>query len=176
MDIAKRQEISEKYLEGILAVLSRDGFVSALRGRGGGYKLSRSPQEYTVGSILKAADGPLAPVACLETPENACPRADSCRTLPLWTKLDHDDAEYKIDTLPDSGVQLRAVVIAQYRLCALGETPLHHHVVFFQRLGDGLVEHFGAQSHDAGVYVFLRLLRFFFLRHKISLQRRTAFL
>jgi len=94
MDIAKRQEISEKYLEGILAVLSRDGFVSALRGRGGGYKLSRSPQEYTVGSILKAADGPLAPVACLETPENACPRADSCRTLPLWTKLDHVMDDY----------------------------------------------------------------------------------
>jgi len=94
MDIANRQEISEKYLEGILASLSRDGFVSALRGRGGGYKLSRPPQEYTVGSILKAVDGPLAPVTCLETSENTCPRADSCRTLPFWAKLDQIMDDY----------------------------------------------------------------------------------
>ena len=89
MDIAKRQEISEKYLEGIIAVLSRAGFVRALRGRGGGYKLSRAPETYTVGSILKLTEGSLAPVSCLENPENTCPRVSECRTLPMWTKLYH---------------------------------------------------------------------------------------
>ncbi len=87
MDIAKRQEISEKYLESILAKLSRAGFVSALRGRGGGYRLSRAPETYTVGSILKLTEGDLAPVACLEGCENVCRRSAECRTLPLWSKL-----------------------------------------------------------------------------------------
>lgn len=89
MDIAKRQEISEKYLEGILAVLSKNGLVSALRGRGGGYKLARAPETYTVGSILKATEGSLAPVACLESEINSCEHAANCRTLPMWIKLDH---------------------------------------------------------------------------------------
>ena len=75
MDIAKRQEISEKYLESIIAILSKAGFVQAQRGRGGGYRLSREPQSYTVGSILKLTEGPLAPVACLEDGENTCSRA-----------------------------------------------------------------------------------------------------
>lgn len=88
MDIAKRQGISEKYLEGILAVLSKHGLVSALRGRGGGYKLARAPETYTVGSILKATEGSLSPVACLEGARNSCERATECRTLPLWVKLD----------------------------------------------------------------------------------------
>lgn len=87
MDIAKRQEISEKYLEGILATLSKGGFVSALRGRGGGYKLARPAESYTVGSILKLMEGSLAPVACLENDGRGCERAAECRTLPLWTKL-----------------------------------------------------------------------------------------
>ena len=88
MDIAKRQEISEKYLESIIAVLSRAGFVQALRGRGGGYRLAREPESYTVGSILKLTEGPLAPVACLEGEKNLCNRAATCKTLPMWTKLD----------------------------------------------------------------------------------------
>ena len=88
MDIAKRQEISEKYLESIIAVLSRAGFVQALRGRGGGYRLAREPESYTVGSILKLTEGPLAPVACLEGEKNLCNRAATCKTLPRWTKLD----------------------------------------------------------------------------------------
>ena len=89
MDIAKRQDISEKYLEGILATLSKGGFVSALRGRGGGYKLARPAESYTVGSILKLMEGSLAPVACLENKGHGCERAAECRTLPLWTKLYH---------------------------------------------------------------------------------------
>lgn len=87
-DIAARQEISEKYLESIIAVLSKSGFLKALRGKGGGYKLARAPEDYTVGSILKLTEGSLAPVACLEKNPNACPRAGECRTLRMWTKLD----------------------------------------------------------------------------------------
>ena len=87
MDIAERQELSEKYLEGILASLSRAGFVQALRGRGGGYKLSRPPETYTVGSILKLTSGSVAPVSCLDGEENSCQRAEKCNTLPMWTKL-----------------------------------------------------------------------------------------
>ena len=87
MDIAKRQGISEKYLEGILAVLSKSGLVSALRGRGGGYKLSRPPEAYTVGSILTATEGSLAPVACLDGESITCERSTECRTLPMWVKL-----------------------------------------------------------------------------------------
>ena len=85
-DIAARQEISEKYLESILATLSKAGFVRALRGRGGGYQLARSPESYSVGSILKLTEGSLAPVACLNADSNACTRADTCLTLPMWQR------------------------------------------------------------------------------------------
>lgn len=87
-DIAQRQEISEKYLEGIIVVLSKAGFVDALRGKGGGYRLNRDPEAYTVGSILKLTEGSLAPVACLEGTPNRCARAGHCATLPMWEKLD----------------------------------------------------------------------------------------
>lgn len=84
MDIAKRQEVSEKYLESIVSVLSKNKFVHALRGKGGGYRLSRTPGEYTVGSILRLTEGSLAPVACLEDERNLCERAAECRTLNMW--------------------------------------------------------------------------------------------
>lgn len=84
MDIAKRQEISEKYLESIVGSLSRRKLVTALRGKGGGYRLSKNPEDYTVGSILKITEGSLAPVACLEDSPNQCPRAATCRTLAMW--------------------------------------------------------------------------------------------
>lgn len=87
MDIAQRQEISEKYLEGIVSALSRSGFLSTLRGRGGGYKLAHAPECYTVGSILKLTENSLVPVACLEPGAKPCSRAAECRTLPMWTKL-----------------------------------------------------------------------------------------
>ena len=86
-DIAKRQEISEKYLESIVGILSKKGLVESLRGKGGGYRLNRSPEEYTVASILKVTEGSLAPVACLENEVNTCPRAAECRTIDMWTKL-----------------------------------------------------------------------------------------
>ena len=87
MDIAKREDLSEKYLEGILASLSHAGFVKALRGRGGGYKLARSPETYTVGSILKLTSGSYAPVSCLDDEKNHCERSGKCNTLPMWIKL-----------------------------------------------------------------------------------------
>ena len=87
-EIAQRQEISEKYLESILKLLVKAQLVVGLRGRGGGYRLSRSPEQYTVGEILRCTEESLVPVSCLETPENTCPRAAQCRTLPMWQRLD----------------------------------------------------------------------------------------
>ena len=93
-DIAERQEISEKYLESIISALSKAGFVSALRGKGGGYKLAKAPEEYTVASILRIAEGSIAPVVCVEKGPNGCDKADSCRTLPLWQGLEKVIDEY----------------------------------------------------------------------------------
>ncbi len=86
--IANRQEISEKYLESIIKLLVKAKLLSGLRGKGGGYRLTRAPAEYTVGSILRLTEDSLAPVACLEENADACPRATACRTLPLWQGLD----------------------------------------------------------------------------------------
>ena len=86
--IAQRQGISEKYLESIIAILSRAGLVEGLRGKGGGYRLTRSSAKYSVGEILRLTEGSLAPVTCLEGAENPCPRAGECTTLPMWQKLD----------------------------------------------------------------------------------------
>ena len=74
-DIAKRQEISEKYLESIVSMLSKKGLVDALRGKGGGYRLNRAPDQYTVADILYVTEGSMAPVACLEPGAKTCDRA-----------------------------------------------------------------------------------------------------
>ena len=86
-DIARRQEISEKYLEQIVSVLNKAGFVKSSRGPQGGYRLMRAPQEYTAGSILCLIEGSLAPVACMDMEEHDCPRHERCATLFLWQKL-----------------------------------------------------------------------------------------
>ena len=86
MDIAKRQEISEKYLEAIVASLSKNGFVRSLRGKGGGYQLLRAPEEYTVGMILRLTEGSLAPVACVED-EDTCDKMNDCATVLVWKKM-----------------------------------------------------------------------------------------
>ena len=86
-EIAARQEISEKYLESIVKNLVQNGFLEGLRGKGGGYRLVRAPEEYTVGSILRLMEGSLAPVACLEQRALPCSREEKCRTLPMWKKL-----------------------------------------------------------------------------------------
>ncbi len=86
--ISERQEISGKYLEQIISVLSRAGFVKSIRGSQGGYKLARRAEEYTVGMILRLIEGSLVPVACMEDEPNQCPRCDECVTLDLWKQLD----------------------------------------------------------------------------------------
>lgn len=86
-EIADRQEISEKYLESIIALLVKGRLVEGVRGKGGGYRLCRPAKDYSVGEILRLAEGSLAPVACLESEENTCPRAGMCQTLPVWEML-----------------------------------------------------------------------------------------
>lgn len=87
-EIAERQGISQKYIEAIMTILSKNGFVDAVHGKGGGYKLNKAPEDYRVGDILRLTEGSLSPVACLEEGAPECPRKNGCRTLPLWTKLD----------------------------------------------------------------------------------------
>ena len=91
--IAKRQGISEKYLESILAVLSKAGLLDAVRGKGGGYRLSKPAKEYTAFVVLSLTEGTLAPVTCLESGQQ-CENAVNCRTLPLWQGLDQVIAAY----------------------------------------------------------------------------------
>ena len=86
-DIAKRQRISEKYLEQIIGVLTKAGFVKSVRGSSGGYRLARSPKEYTIGDILRLTEGSLAPVACVEEGVENCPKAETCVTLTVWQQL-----------------------------------------------------------------------------------------
>lgn len=85
--IAERQDISKKYLEVIVKELVRGGLVSGISGRGGGYSLSRSAEDYSVGEILELMEGTLAPVACLEDGAVNCPRAEDCLTLPMWKEF-----------------------------------------------------------------------------------------
>jgi Rrf2 family protein len=88
-DISKRQDISMKYLEQIVSILVKAGYLRSVRGPSGGYLLARKPEEYRVGDILRLMEGSLAPVECLTTDQNLCPRAETCVTLKLWTELDH---------------------------------------------------------------------------------------
>ena len=87
-EIASRQEISAKYLEQIVAILSKAGYVKSIRGPQGGYRLTRKPEEYSLGDILRLTEGSLAPVECLEGETNQCPRAGDCITLLFCKKLD----------------------------------------------------------------------------------------
>ena len=86
-DIALRQNISQKYIESIMTLLSKNGFVEGVHGKGGGYKLNRAPEDYKVGDILRLTEGTLAPVACLEDGAEDCVLAAGCRTLPMWREL-----------------------------------------------------------------------------------------
>ena len=88
-DVAERQNISMKYLEMIVSMLNKGNMVRSQRGKTGGYKLAKTPSEYTVGEILKLTEGTLAPVMCLEEGAEACERAKDCVTLPLWKELNH---------------------------------------------------------------------------------------
>ena len=86
-DIAKLQEVSGKYLEQIVSVLTKAGYLRSIRGPQGGYLLTKRPDEYTVGMILRITEGSLAPVACLDDEVNTCDRCDDCITLELWKQL-----------------------------------------------------------------------------------------
>ena len=101
-EVADRQEISEKYLESIIKTLVRCGDLEGLRGKGGGYRLTKPAEEYTVGDLLRKMEGTLAPVACLGPESAPCSRAADCRTLPMWQKLDRLVNEFFDGvTLPD---------------------------------------------------------------------------
>ena len=108
-DVAARQDISEKYLETVVKELVKGGLLAAMRGKGGGYRLNRPPEECSVKSILELVEGPLAPVTCLEPGQGVCPRSKDCRTLALWQGLDQAIADY----------------LAQFTLASLcGKIPL----------------------------------------------------
>jgi Rrf2 family protein len=92
--IAQRQEISEKYLESIIKLLVKSRLLIGVRGKGGGYQLTKAPDQCTVGAILRLTEDSLAPVVCLEQDADACPRSSACRTLPLWQGLDKVINEY----------------------------------------------------------------------------------
>ena len=92
--IAERQEKKEKYLESIIKLLVKAKLLNGVRGKGGGYHLTKSPEQYTIGSILRLTEDSLAPVSCLESGANACPRAAECRTLPLWQGLNKVISDY----------------------------------------------------------------------------------
>ena len=110
-EIAEAEEISQKYLESIMTILSKAGFLDAVHGKGGGYRLNRKPEEYTVGTILKLTEGSLAPVSCTTQGAAACSRTTCCQTLPMWEKLEKliDDFFEGItlaDLLKDGGAGL----------------------------------------------------------------------
>lgn len=86
-EIAGRQGISEKYLEQIIAVLNKAGYVKSVRGAQGGYRLAKNPEDYTVGMILRLTEGSMAPVSCLEEGADICERCDTCETLQVWKDI-----------------------------------------------------------------------------------------
>ena len=92
--VAERQGLSLKYIERIMPVLSKNNYVVGVHGKGGGYRLAREPQDYKVGEILRLAEGDLAPVACLGCGAEPCDRAETCKTLPMWTKFYNMTNEY----------------------------------------------------------------------------------
>lgn len=103
-EVADRQGISLKYLERILPVLSKNGYVEGIHGKGGGYKLIKSPDECKIGDILRLTEGDLAPVACLECGAKPCERAYECRTYPMWVEF------YRIVNEYFDGKTLRDVI------------------------------------------------------------------
>lgn len=93
-EVAERQDISEKYLESIIKALVKGGVVTGTRGKGGGYRLSKTPERINVGDVLELVEGSLAPVSCLEDGSAPCPRMALCRTLEFWRGLDETISEY----------------------------------------------------------------------------------
>ena len=86
--VAAMEDISEKYLEQVIPVLVRSGYVRSVRGARGGYHLTKAPDDYTVGMILRAVEGGIAPVSCLNDEVNRCEKCRECVTLDLWEQVD----------------------------------------------------------------------------------------
>ncbi len=103
-EVARRQEVSKKYLEQIIPILNRSGLLKTSRGFQGGYRLALSPEKLRVGDVLRATEGDLAPVACLEKKPNTCARSGECATLFLWEGLEKVVADYL------DGVTLRDIL------------------------------------------------------------------
>ena len=103
-EISERQKITPKYMESIMALLLRDNLVQSLRGKAGGYQLTRKPSHYNLYEILCTAEGGLAPVHCLSMEENECPVRDTCLTIPVWTGLHQVIEDYL------SGISLQTLV------------------------------------------------------------------
>ena len=107
--IAAAQDISEKYLESIVSILVKSKIIEGMRGRGGGYRLTRKPEDYSVGEILRLTEGSLAPVSCLDCKTDECDRADKCQTRPMWIELDNMICNYldsvKISDLLNSSLE-----------------------------------------------------------------------
>lgn len=93
-DVAARQGITIKYMEQIMPLLTKSGYVKSYRGNNGGYMLAKKPEEYIVGDILRVAEGSLAPIPCLEDEQNTCPRKDACKSLNFWMELQQVIDEY----------------------------------------------------------------------------------
>lgn len=86
-EVAERQNLSLKYIERIVPVLTKNGFIEGVHGKGGGYRLTKTPKDYKIGEILRLTEGDLSPVACLECGAEPCDRAESCKTLPMWRQF-----------------------------------------------------------------------------------------
>lgn len=99
-EVAKRQNVSLKYLERILPVLTKNKLIEGLQGKGGGYRLTLAPDRYRVGDILRLTEGDLAPVACLGRDADVCERAGTCKTLPMWSEF------YKLTNAYFDGITL----------------------------------------------------------------------
>lgn len=112
-EVAARQEISDKYLEQIIPVLNKAGFVRSVRGSQGGYKLARDASEYTAGMILKLVEGSTAPVACIETEPNSCPRYSQCATVTIYEAI-----QKAIDDVVDN-ITLQDLVDIYNQKCGL---------------------------------------------------------
>ena len=93
-DIAKRQNISKKYLEQIIPIFNRSGVLKTVRGSQGGYQLAKAPDKYTVGEILRLTEGSLSPVSCVDEDPTECERSGDCAMLPVWKGLSHMINEY----------------------------------------------------------------------------------
>ena len=93
-EIAVREELSQKYLEAIMTTLSKGGLVTGIHGKGGGYRLVKRPEDYSLGEILRVTEGSLAPVACLSEGSAPCARCTPCPTLPVWEKLEQLVQDY----------------------------------------------------------------------------------